>query len=322
MVEVEDLEKKGKGKGKDIPEAQKRSMVNNLLEKMTEAAKNDYLARKENKPAVAKLKLLPEVRLTVANTKLQDTLLEGTGLGFQNTSSTTLLTVIKEWLRPLPGADLPSLQLREELYNILNRLPISLDHLRESRLGPILAALSEHPKETEPNRLLLKSLVDRFSRQIFQKTASYHGNLDTALAAQAAIGLVSSPKVPLPVVQIIPTTTGTTLSSSSTSASSAHDAILANADGSKLDLDHLLTAKDSFAHLPPALQPRHARIPTAIVMDFVHRPTNDNLAPKPKPKVGQGSQELQKRMSELRKQKNKKIERGMKISIEGRGTAV
>ena len=312
MVEVEDLEKKGKGKGKDIPEEKKRNMVNSILSKMSEAAKEDFLARKNNQPAVAKLKLLPEVRITVANTKLQDTLLEGTGLGIQN-NNTTILTVIKEWLRPLPGAELPNLQLREELYNILNRLPISLDHLRESRIGPILAALAEHPKETESNRLLLKSMVDRFSRQIFHKTASYRGNLDTALAAQAAIGLVSAPKIPLPVVPVIPTTTTTT---------TTHDAVLANSDSTNLDLDHLLEAKDSFAHLPPALQPRHARIPTAIVMDFVHRPMNDNLAPKAKPKVGQGSLELQKRMSELRKSKNKKIERGMKISIEGRGTAV
>jgi transcription factor SPN1 len=115
--------------------------VRSLLAKMVSSAKADYRARKAGQPAVAKIRLLDEVRAAVDDMRLHEALLEGPARGAARDPEATLLAVFREWLRPLPGTALPSLQVREAVYGFLVRLPVTLDHLRESGIAPLLRAL-------------------------------------------------------------------------------------------------------------------------------------------------------------------------------------
>ena len=102
---------------------------------MMEAARQDYLARQAGKPAVGKLMCLDKVRAAVANKRLHEFLLEGTveGQDAPEGASTTILDAFREWLRPLSGATMPSQQIREAVYDLLGKLPVTQDHLRCGR---------------------------------------------------------------------------------------------------------------------------------------------------------------------------------------------
>lgn len=314
LQETEDLDGDKKKKCKGLTSEQKLVMAGDILRSMSEAARQDFTDRKAGKPAVAKLKLLAEVQKAVSNVQLHLNLLEGFRSGTSDGSSNNILVAFREWLRPLPGAELPNLQLRENVYAMIGRLPVGIDDLRISRIGPILAALSEHPKETPENKKVLKTLIERFSRSIFNKSAVYKNAMPDALAAQHAIGLVSSsPRA------------GASSSSAAAAAAAAPkrdtniDAHIRTAD-----LEHLLGSDDGAAAsaAPTGRAPLHARIPAPLTMDYVNRPRNEHVEAAAKVRASAGSQQLLKKMLDAKKKRNKKIERGAKISIEGRGTTM
>ena len=65
--------------------------------------------------------------------------------------------------------------------------------------------------------------------------------------------------------------------------------------------------------------PRHAKIPTPLVFDYVHRPQVQAVASSIRPQASTASTAVKKAMLDMRKTTGKPQERAVKISIEGRG---
>lgn len=288
------------------------------LRLMRKAAQQDIEDKLAGKPAVAKLKALAEVRTAVAKEELTELFLNGldsTGqelaarIGAGRDSVVTITEMFREWLRPLPGSEMPNLQLREAIYDMLSvqRLGRSIEHphLRDSRLGPILFALSKSPRETEANRHKLQQLIDKVSAGIFGKKHVYKEGIKDMLQQQEALGLTSGPRFALK--------TGVGSASAAGAVSDAHiDSLLgASQQGTA-------AAAPAATVLPKDL-PRHARIPAALVFDYTHSAKPEELKRAQKATLGAGAQGLVKKMVEDKRQKKMGLVRGVKISIEGRG---
>ena len=312
---------RGKGAGgkrkRELSDSDKARLVTELLDAMTAAAAADRTARRAGQPAVAKLKLLERLRSTAANTQLQTMLLEGANTGAEAMDSganPTLLSVLREWLRPPPGGELPPLQLREAVYDVLARMPVRLDDLRLSRIGEVLFALSQHPAELPRNREALSAMIDRFSRSIFAKVESYRGNIGDMLEQQQRLGFVSAGAP-------------TKAASAAATAHSASTAALAVADGAALDdadFGRLLgddlaasmarpatTGARAGSAAPPIVR-RHATRPEPLVMDYVVRPDLPSLAPSERAASAADAQGagLSKKLAELRRKGSRPAERG------------
>lgn len=323
------------GKRKELSDEEKRDMVFNTLSTMRTSAAQDIADKKAGKPAVQKLKALAEVRAAVSNASLHEFLLEpnlGAGTGSAGPSG-SILTAMREWLRPLPGSDLANVQLREAIYDMLDKFHIDgLDsELEKSRLGPILFALSEHPKETLGNKGKLKVLIDKVSRKIFDKQAGYRGAIEGMLQQQEALGLVSAPKGRAPA----PAHPRPTAAASGSGGGGEMDTDLLVTDDAAM---HSLLGGSSASALPGGAGggggggsaahvlakdlPRHARIPPPLVFDYTRRPDAEKVDAAVKARLGSGATGLAKKMVEDKRKAKAGLVRGVKISIEGRGSNV
>lgn len=80
-------------------------------------------------------------------------------------------SALASWLRCLPTGQLPALELRSELLQIMTRLPISRESLlgqkpTDIKLGSVVAKLQYNPGETIANRKLAAMLVQKWLKQI------------------------------------------------------------------------------------------------------------------------------------------------------------
>ncbi|KAG2501162.1 hypothetical protein HYH03_000977 [Edaphochlamys debaryana] len=114
------------------------------------------------RPAISKLKLLPELELFLAQRKYHESFLSQGGLG-----------VLKGWLEPYFDGTLPNVRVRTAVLKGLQTLPIDTRHedhkemLRKSQLGKNVMFLFKCGEETPENRRIAKELVHRWSRPIF-----------------------------------------------------------------------------------------------------------------------------------------------------------
>nr|XP_029146890.1 protein IWS1 homolog 1-like [Arachis hypogaea] len=90
-----------------------------------------------------------------------------------------VLTLLKNWLEPLPDGSLPNINIRTAILTILNVFPIDLEQydrreqLKKSGLGKVIMFLSKSDEEINVNRKLAKKLVDKWSRPIFNKSTRF-----------------------------------------------------------------------------------------------------------------------------------------------------
>ncbi|KAL0283723.1 UNVERIFIED_CONTAM: protein IWS11 [Sesamum angustifolium] len=79
-----------------------------------------------------------------------------------------VLTLLKNWLEPLPDGSLPNINIRAAVLKILNDFPIDLEQydrreqLKKSGLGKVIMFFSKSDEETTANRKLAKELVDKW----------------------------------------------------------------------------------------------------------------------------------------------------------------
>jgi hypothetical protein len=80
------------------------------------------------------------------------------------------------------------------VYDVLQRLPMDVDHMRTSQLGPVLFVLAQSAEETPANRAKLEAIMQRMSRKVFGLQSSYgrvasaSGSAGGSGAAAEAIG--------------------------------------------------------------------------------------------------------------------------------------
>jgi transcription factor SPN1 len=158
----------GKGKRRRKDEEMARMEVLDFLSKMEIAVEEDLRAYKAGKPAVKKLKLLPEVERKLKMVELHEAFLRH-----------GLLTVLRMWLDLLPDGNLPNLTIRTSLIKLIEQLPVSTDsherkdELKRSGLGRNIMFLSSIEEETAQNRTVCKKLIEKWSRPVYELSSHY-----------------------------------------------------------------------------------------------------------------------------------------------------
>ncbi|KAG1472698.1 hypothetical protein G6F56_001384 [Rhizopus delemar] len=153
--------KKKRRDGEDIEHAMDDEL-SELRDRMKSACEKDTIANGNRQPALAKLKMLNEVSNTLTNKHLQDLILDN-----------GLLEAIRLWIEPLPDRSLPSLDIQQAMLDILDRLPISGEHLRESGVGKIVYFYTKSPRIEQPIKRKADQLVAKWSRLVIKRSVNY-----------------------------------------------------------------------------------------------------------------------------------------------------
>lgn len=85
-----------------------------------------------------------------------------------------LLDVIQTWLEPLPDRSLPSLDIQSEMLDVLDRLPIEGDQLRESGVGKIVFFYTKSPRIEPPIKRKADQLVGKWSRLVIKRSKNFN----------------------------------------------------------------------------------------------------------------------------------------------------
>lgn len=128
-----------------------------LCDEMKMAASDDVEANTKKKPATAKLKMMSRVMALVEKSYLHEQLLEH-----------ELLQVLRIWLEPLPDGSLPSIAIRKPIFQLLAKLPIETEHLRESRVGRVIMFYYKCERELPELRKQAADLIVQWSKPILQ----------------------------------------------------------------------------------------------------------------------------------------------------------
>eukprot|EP00956_Cyclotella_meneghiniana_P030655 scaffold77950_cov72-Cyclotella_meneghiniana.AAC.1 len=149
-----------------------------FLKEMDAAADDDDVNISNRKPATKKLAMLPRVLEMLARQDLQRPFLD-----------LDLLSVLKRWVQPLPSGKLGNVTQRKAVFDAVSGLSsgengINSSDLKRSGFGKVTMALYMHKDETPAMKKLLKSLIDQWSRPIFQKSGDMR-DLEKVQAARA-----------------------------------------------------------------------------------------------------------------------------------------
>ncbi|CAJ0928636.1 unnamed protein product, partial [Mesorhabditis belari] len=136
--------------------------VARLVESMKQAAKEDRHSNVERRPALKKRKLLPTVKNMLLRLDMMEAMLDG-----------GMMSILSEWLAPLPDKSLPCLEIRTSLLKLLQSYRLEQGTLRQSGLGKAVMMLFKHPKETKDNKLLAQRLIGEWARPIFNLTTDF-----------------------------------------------------------------------------------------------------------------------------------------------------
>ncbi|KAG6780820.1 hypothetical protein POTOM_013699 [Populus tomentosa] len=167
--EIKDMFKMGKKRKKNEKSpAEIALLVENVMAELEVTAEEDADLNRQGKPAVNKLKKLPLLTEVLSKKQLQQEFIDH-----------GVLTLLKNWLEPLPDGSLPNINIRAAILKILTDFPIDLEQydrreqLKKSGLGKVIMFLSKSDEETTSNRKLAKDLVDKWSRPIFNKSTRF-----------------------------------------------------------------------------------------------------------------------------------------------------
>ncbi|KAI9503584.1 Transcription factor iws1 [Coemansia spiralis] len=134
----------------------------NLRKRMRDAAYRDIDDNKDRLPAIHKLSMLPEVVEELAKTQLYEAFLDN-----------NIVDSIRLWLEPLDDGSLPNLDIQNAMLDVLKKLPIRRDHLRESGIGKIILFMSRCPRISELNRRRCEQFVQQWSRMVLRLSSDY-----------------------------------------------------------------------------------------------------------------------------------------------------
>ncbi|KAJ1282628.1 hypothetical protein BS78_03G066600 [Paspalum vaginatum] len=285
--EIERLFKGGKKKKKnDRPRADIGLIVEQFIAEFEVAAEEDANLNRQSKPAINKLMKLPLLIDVLSKKNLQQEFLDH-----------GVLTLLKNWLEPLPDGSMPNMNIRSAVLKLLTDFPIDLEQydrreqLKKSGLGKVIMFLSKSDEETTANRKLAKELVDKWSRPIFNKSTRFEDmrRYDDERAPYRR------PQMKKP-------------SSSSSGMESRDD-----------DIDADFSQRKS----GQSSSRQHASRPEASPLDFVIRPQSKIDPEQIRARAKQAVQDqrrlkMNKKLQQLKAPKKKNLQ-ASKLSVEGRG---
>ncbi|KAG1691961.1 hypothetical protein DVH05_025941 [Phytophthora capsici] len=133
-----------------------------VLYRMDKAYADDLASIAERRPALEKIKFVDNALHILRKIQFQPMLLDF-----------DLLTIVKKWIQPLDDGSLPNVGLRTKMLEMVSKMPVFKEHLKRSGLGKVVMVLMKHPQETPENKELCRSLVERWSRAVFNKTLDF-----------------------------------------------------------------------------------------------------------------------------------------------------
>ncbi|KAL0447721.1 UNVERIFIED_CONTAM: protein IWS11 [Sesamum latifolium] len=279
--EIKELFKGGRKKKKSEKSAAEIALlVENVMAELEVAAEEDAEFNRQGKPAINKLRKLSLLTDVLSKKQLQQEFLDH-----------GVLTLLKNWLEPLPDGSLPNINIRAAVFKILNDFPIDLEQYdRREQLKK--SGLGKFDEETTANRKLAKELVDKWSRPIFNKSTRFE---DMKNFEDERIFRRPPPK------KVVGK--GTTMASRDD------------------DLDLAGFSQGSKSGQSSSRQ--QASRPEAMSMDFVVRPQSkvdpDEVRARAKQMVqDQRRAKMNKKLQQLKAPKRKQLQ-ATKLSVEGRG---
>ncbi|XVE65352.1 hypothetical protein DITRI_Ditri07aG0174100 [Diplodiscus trichospermus] len=296
--EIKELFKMGKKRKKNEKSpAEIALLVESVMAELEVTAEEDAELNRQGKPAVNKLKKLPLLTEVLSKKQLQPEFLDH-----------GVLTLLKNWLEPLPDGSLPNINIRAAVLKILTDFPIDLEQhdrreqLKRSGLGKVIMFLSKSDEETTSNRKLAKDLVDKWSRPIFNKSTRFEDMRN-----------IDDDRVPLrrPAVK-----RPANRAASMESRDGDFDLDISRDHKSGRSSGQNASRSESSSRL-------HASRPEATPMDFVVRPQSkidpDEVRARAKQVVqDQRRLKMNKKLQQLKAPKKKQLQ-ATKLSVEGRG---
>ncbi|MBA0621483.1 hypothetical protein Godav_007098 [Gossypium davidsonii] len=276
--EIKELFKMGKKRKKNEKSpAEIALLVESVMAELEVTAEEDAELNRQGKPAISKLKKLPLLTEVLSKKQLQPEFLDH-----------GVLTLLKNWLEPLPDGSLPNINIRAAILQILS---------------DVIMFLSKSDEETTSNRKLAKDLVDKWSRPIFNKSTRFEDMRN-----------VDDDRVPLrrPPVK----------------RPANRAAAMESRDGDfDLDISRDQKSRRSTsaqdASRSESSSRLHASRPDATPMDFVVRPQSkidpDEIRARAKQVIqDQRRLKMNKKLQQLKAPKKKNLQ-ATKLSVEGRG---
>ncbi|KAH1074879.1 hypothetical protein J1N35_027207 [Gossypium stocksii] len=297
--EIKELFKMGKKRKKNEKSpAEIALLVESVMAELEVTAEEDAELNRQGKPAISKLKKLPLLSEVLSKKQLQPEFLDH-----------GVLTLLKNWLEPLPDGSLPNINIRAAILQILSDFPIDLEQhdrreqLKKSGLGKVIMFLSKSDEETTSNRKLAKDLVDKWSRPIFNKSTRFEDMRN-----------VDDDRVPL---RRPPAKRPANRAAAMESRDGDFDLDISRDQKSRRS-----TSAQDASRLESSSR-LHASRPDATPMDFVVRPQSkidpDEIRARAKQVIqDQRRLKMNKKLQQLKAPKKKNLQ-ATKLSVEGRG---
>lgn len=131
---------------------------------MEQACEADNAARESGKPALQKLKMLPEVVSLLSRNTVQHSIVD---------PDTNFLQSVKYFLEPLGDGSLPAYNIQRDLFTALTKLPIEKEALLSSGIGKIVLFYTKSKKPEIGIKRIAERLMGEWSRPILKRSDDY-----------------------------------------------------------------------------------------------------------------------------------------------------
>jgi len=131
---------------------------------MERACIADQESRARDRPAVEKLKLLPQVVSILNRNDIQEAVLD---------PETNLLQSVKYFLEPLNDGSLPAYSIQRDLFTALTKLAVEKDVLLSSGIGKVVLFYTRSKRVDNTVKRMAEKLLGEWSRPILKRTDDY-----------------------------------------------------------------------------------------------------------------------------------------------------
>ncbi|TAQ84575.1 hypothetical protein B7494_g7104 [Chlorociboria aeruginascens] len=135
-----------------------------LTIRMEQACDADNLARKNEEPAIHKIKLLPEVVALLNRNTIQHSIVD---------PDTNFLRAVKFFLEPLSDGSLPAYNIQRDIFSALTRLPIEKEALLSSGIGKVVLFYTKSKRPEIGIKRTAERLLGDWSRPILKRSDDY-----------------------------------------------------------------------------------------------------------------------------------------------------